>query len=93
MYGSSNFPVSFNFFTIGFIILIGIANPIPSLSSIFNVVIPNTCPLSFISAPPLFPSFIVASVCNNPSKYVFLFSSSIFIVLFTPLIIPDVTVL
>lgn len=61
-YGSSNLPVSTNFFNIGFTMFIGIAKPIPSASSIFNVVIPIISPFLFISGPPLFPWFIVASV-------------------------------
>ena len=63
--------------TIGFAILLGIANPIPSTSvaPIFTVLIPMTLPEDETSAPPLFPGFIAASVCK--SLYVLPFEVSV----------------
>ena len=69
------------------------ANPIDSADSIFTEFIPITSPFGFINGPPLFPGFIVASVCIKSSIYETLSFSSIFIVLSTALIIPPVTVL
>ena len=73
--------------------LIGIANPMPSADVIFTVFIPITSPFGYINVPPLFPGFIVASVWIKSVIYDLLSFSSIFIVLFLALIIPDVTVL
>ena len=46
---------------------IGIANPIPSMSSStnFKEQIPITSPLAFNSGPPLLPGLIEASNCNT----------------------------
>ena len=86
-------PVLVNFSIIGFIIFIGIAKPIPSADVIFTEFIPKTSPFILINGPPLLPGFIVASVYIKSSIYDVLLCSSILIVLFNPLIIPDVTVL
>ena len=50
------------FSNIGFIILIGTANPIPSALLILTELIPISFPFVSINAPPLFPSLMVASV-------------------------------
>ena len=64
MEGSSKLPVVLYFSIIGLTTFIGTANPIPSAVSIFSEFIPITSPAVFINGPPLFPGFIVASVCH-----------------------------
>ena len=57
-----NSPVFTSLLIIGFIIFIGIANPIPSAEVIFTEFTPITFPCLSIKGPPLFPGLIVASV-------------------------------
>ena len=71
----------------GFAVFIGIENPIPSAEDTLAEFIPITWPFSFNSGPPLFPGFILASVCISPV----IVSFSVWIVLSNPLIIPCVT--
>ena len=61
-YASSNLPVLTKLLITGFIMFIGIENPIPSTSAIFIVLIPITSPFLFINGPPLFPGLMLASV-------------------------------
>ena len=89
----SKLPVCLKLSMTLFTTFIGIANPIPSADDIFTVFIPMTSPDGVINGPPLFPGFIVASVCIRSDMYVFSSPSSNFMLLFLALIIPDVTVL
>ena len=69
------------------------AKPIPSADVIFTLFTPITSPVERIKGPPLFPGLIEASVWIKSVIYDTELFSSIFIVLFIALIIPDVIVL
>ena len=74
---------------------IGIANPIPSISSSTNFIeqIPITSPLTFNNGPPELPGLIEASICNTriTQSLLLVFETFTDTILSLPDKIPDVT--
>ena len=72
----------------------GIANPIPSISSStnFKELMPITSPFIFTNGPPLFPGLIAASICSTCITKSFVDAILTSTILFLPDKVPLVTV-